>query len=266
MLRASRSYETLKRIGLTLFFSITILITTMVATEFGKIANASTVAFCFLILVLLSAFFGDLTIAIATSIVATMCFNYFFLPPIGTWRIDAFDDWISLTAFLLTAIAISRLTASASEHTQQRRLLEKTDSQLKEFALWLLSMPREHITLQKVAEEAVRIFSLQHCSIHLHDQEKWKHFSGTGSNPLSKSVEENLELSVARPVAIELLNEESLGVRYTQIRKGMEPFLVLVVKSADLPASAMNILASMVGLLVPDILGEPNRTPEAKDR
>jgi K+-sensing histidine kinase KdpD len=264
MLGQPRSFISLKRITLTLLFSAVILITTTVATKYGKIANASTVAFCFLIIVLLSAFFADLAVAIATSIVATLCFNYFFLPPIGTWRINAFDDWIAFIAFLFTSVAISRLTASARENAVQRRLLERTDSQLKEFGLWLLSVPREQLTLLTIAEEALKLLSLEYCSIHLHRGEKWEHYSATGRDDLSKRVEENLKLSVERPFAVELIDEEALRVRYTQIRKEMEPVMALVIKKADLPISGLNMLACMIGLLVPDILGKPNQIPSAR--
>lgn len=256
MLRKSRSYETLKRIGLIVLFSVAILITTMVATEFGEIANASTVGFCFLILVLLSAFFADLTVAIATSIVATMCFNYFFLPPIGTFRIATFDNWIAMIAFLFAAIAISRLTASARENDLRRRIQETTDPQLKEFGQWLLSVPREQLTFSDIAEKAARMLSLEYCSIHIRTENKWRHFSATGDNNLSKRVEESLNLSIEQPLAVELIDEKLLGVRYAQVRKGMEPFLVLVVKSADLPVSALNILTCMIGLMVPDVQSE----------
>lgn len=242
-----------------LCFSCAILVITGIASQLGTIANASTVAFCFLILVLLSAFFTELAVAVVTSVVAAMCFNYFFLPPIGKWSIAAFDDWIALFVFLLTAVAISRLTGSAHENAAKARILDKTAVQLKEFGLWLLSVPRNRITFLMIAEEAVRIFSLEYCSIHLHTGERWQHFSAGETGDLSKRVEESLKLSVDRPFAVELIDEASLGVRYTQIRKEMEPVLALVVKSNDLPVSGLNTMACMIGLVVPDILGDKDR-------
>lgn len=246
----------LKRVVLAACFTSVILITTRIALQLGTIVNASTVAFCFLIVVLLSAFAADLAVAIATSIVATMCFNYFFLPPIGTFQIAAFDDWVALVVFLFTAIVLSRAMASARQNDIRSSILEKTAVQLKEFGLWLLSIPVKKITFSQIAEEATRVFKLQYCSIHLHRGEKWEHFHGTGNSELSKRVEENLRLSVERPYAVELIDEHSLDVRYTQIRKEMEPVLVLVVKNADFPVSGLNILACMIGLLVPEILQE----------
>ena len=100
--------DNLIRFGKMLGFTAAILVTTKLTLVFGGLANASTTAFSFLIIVLLSAFFGDLLVAITTSIVATLCFDYFYLPPVGTFYIAAFSDWISLAAFLLALCIISR--------------------------------------------------------------------------------------------------------------------------------------------------------------
>jgi K+-sensing histidine kinase KdpD len=128
---AGRHPTTLRRIGLILVFAAAILGTTRLTLEFGAIANAPTAAFSFLILVLLSAFFGDLPVAVAASVIATLCFNYFYLPPIGTFHIEAFSDWISLAAFLLTALTISGLTSSAASHAARAHALDRTLSQMK---------------------------------------------------------------------------------------------------------------------------------------
>jgi len=250
-------HSVLKRIVLLVSFIAAILIITRIASQFGTIANASTVAFCFLIVVALSAFVADLVVSITTSVVATACFNYFFLPPIGTWRIAAFDDWIALIVFLLTAIVISRLMAWARQNAFESALLKKTAVQLKEFGLWLLSIPTDQLTFSEIADEASRIFSFEYCSIHLRSRDEWQHFYGKGKDDLSEKVEQSLKSSLNRPFAVELMDDK-LGVRYTQIRKEMEPVLVLAVKG-DIPLSGLNTLACMIGLLVPEILREPHR-------
>src|SRR5262245_36657536 len=99
----------LKRLLFISGFCTAIFVLTRIALQFGNVTNAPTVGFTFLILVLLSAFFADMVVAVITSLIAGSCFNFFFLPPVGTFTIASLDDWISFVAFLLTAIAISRL-------------------------------------------------------------------------------------------------------------------------------------------------------------
>jgi K+-sensing histidine kinase KdpD len=101
-MKTLKKYQALiKRTGQIIAFAGAILFATALTLKFGTITSASTVAFCFIIIVLLSAFFGNIIVALTTSVVATLCFDYFYLPPFGTFNIVAFSDWISLAAFLL---------------------------------------------------------------------------------------------------------------------------------------------------------------------
>ena len=72
----NRNKVTFIKIGKILVFGSLILITAKLIQVFVILSTPSTVGFSFLIIVLLSAFFGDLLVAIITSIVATLCFDY----------------------------------------------------------------------------------------------------------------------------------------------------------------------------------------------
>ncbi len=87
------------------------------------LANHTTVALGFLSLVLSIAAFWGLLEATLASILATLCFNYFFLPPTGTFSIRERENWVALSAFLVVSIAASqfaerlrRRNTLASEH------------------------------------------------------------------------------------------------------------------------------------------------------
>ncbi len=87
----------------------------------GLHANPTTVALSLLLLVLfLAAKFG-LRYAVATSIAATFCYNYYFLPPIGTFIINDPQNWLALFAFLAVAVVGSRLAERAREEAEDAR-------------------------------------------------------------------------------------------------------------------------------------------------
>src|SRR5215469_5631364 len=66
--------------------------------------NQTTVALSFLLAILaVSAVWGILVSAFM-SVVAMLAFNYFFLPPIGTFTIADPQNWVALFAFLVTSI------------------------------------------------------------------------------------------------------------------------------------------------------------------
>lgn len=81
--------------------------------------NATTVALFMLLLVLLSATTWGLKEAIFTSIISVLGFNFFFLPPIGTFTITDPENWVALFAFLVTAVTVSQLSAQAKRRTEE---------------------------------------------------------------------------------------------------------------------------------------------------
>jgi two-component system sensor histidine kinase KdpD len=232
-------------------FIAAILITTKFTLEFGMLSKATTAAFSFLIIVLLSAFFGDLVIAIATSLVATLCYNYFYLTPVGTLNISAFSDWISLAAFLLASVIISHITASAAENKSNVTMLNKTLVQIKEFGEWLLSIPQDHLTLSKIAEETLKVFSLNYCSIHVYGEGKWQHYTGIASSAIPQHIENRLKSFEDHSTEVEEIADENMfGVTYAQINKGQSTLALLAVKSDTLPTDAIGAIAYMIGVRI----------------
>src|SRR5262245_15507989 len=145
----------LKKIVLGILFLGCIVVVNAIALQLGSIINPTTVAFGFLIIVVASAVFAGLTVAIVVSVVATFFFNYFYLPPVGRFIIYDSHNWVALFTFLFASVVISRLTASANENRHKAEDLEFTIGRLKEFSSWLLLMPKHTITLSAIAEGAV---------------------------------------------------------------------------------------------------------------
>jgi two-component system, OmpR family, sensor histidine kinase KdpD len=254
--------ENVKRVMFISGFCAAVFVLTRIALQFGTVANAPTVGFTFLILVLLSAFFADIVVAVATSVVAASCFNFFFLPPVGTFTIASLDDWISFVTFLMTAIAISRLTASARHHAVQARKLDGILSKLKEFGAWLISMPQDRISLSSIAEQIVILFSMEYCSIHVYSEGKWHHFTGVARKDISNEIAGRLKYVTDHPTNVmELVDENSLGVRYQQINQGTDPVALLAIKTEEFPASALNALAYMIGVRLMEVLQDKPNTP-----
>ncbi len=77
------------------------------------------VAFCLLLIVLLVATVWGSRPALLASIVAVLCFNYFFLPPTGTLTISDPENWVALAAFLVVALTAGQLSARLKERALQ---------------------------------------------------------------------------------------------------------------------------------------------------
>jgi two-component system sensor histidine kinase KdpD len=75
--------------------------------------NPTTVALSYVVVVLLVATAWGIAEAMASSLVATLCFNIFFLPPVGTLTIADPQNWVALAGFVVTAIVASQLSGRA---------------------------------------------------------------------------------------------------------------------------------------------------------
>ena len=75
--------------------------------------SVTTAALALLLVVLGAATMARLRIAIVVSIAAMLTFNFFFLPPVGTFTIADPQNWIALFAFLVVAVIASNLSAAA---------------------------------------------------------------------------------------------------------------------------------------------------------
>ena len=78
-------------------------------------ANPTTIALSYVVVILLIATGWGIGEATAASVAAMLCFNFFFLPPVGTLTIADPQNWVALVAFLLTAIIASQLSGRARQ-------------------------------------------------------------------------------------------------------------------------------------------------------
>jgi two-component system sensor histidine kinase KdpD len=73
--------------------------------------NQTTVALSFLLAILAVSAVWGMVVSVVMSVAAMLLFNYFFLPPIGTFTIADPQNWVALFAFLFTSIMGSQLSA-----------------------------------------------------------------------------------------------------------------------------------------------------------
>ena len=77
------------------------------------VSNPAIVSTTYLLVVLLVAATSRFSIAAVTSVIAILCFNFFFLPPIGKWTISESENWVALFALLAVSLVASNLSAAA---------------------------------------------------------------------------------------------------------------------------------------------------------
>jgi two-component system sensor histidine kinase KdpD len=124
------------------------------------IVNPTTVALSYLLVVLVIAAGAELWTAIAASVATMLAFNFYFLPPLGTFTIADPQNWVALFSFLAVAIVASNLSAAARarawEAMDRRRELARLFDLTRDI---LLTTEREG-ALAIIARHAARRFEL----------------------------------------------------------------------------------------------------------
>lgn len=109
---------------------------TLVLAFFQARINSTTVALTFLLVVLFVALFRGSGPALVASVLGMLSFNFFFLPPLYTFSIAHPQNWVALTAFFTTAVAVGQLSARAKRRAEEAEMakqeLERLYSELRD--------------------------------------------------------------------------------------------------------------------------------------
>ena len=118
-------------------------------------ANQATVALSFLILILFTAFRRSLPYSIYLSLLCTLFYNYYFLPPIGSFTISDPQNLVALVAFLVAAISVNHVSARERRHAEALADHQLEIEKLYEFSQRLLLEDR----LQQLADSIPRLIA-----------------------------------------------------------------------------------------------------------
>lgn len=111
---ASRSEFARLALGL-----VAVAFVTLLYVKVLHVGNPATVSTTFLLVVLVMAAASRLWVAVLTSVGAMLAFNYFFLPPVGTFTIADPQNWVALVAFIAVSLVASNLSAVARARAEE---------------------------------------------------------------------------------------------------------------------------------------------------
>jgi two-component system, OmpR family, sensor histidine kinase KdpD len=205
--------------------------------------NPTTVALTFLLLVLLLASRWGLTLATTTAMVATLAFNYFFLPPVHTFTISDPQNWIALLAFLVSAILASRLSERARRETENANRRRKEVEQLYSLSQQLLST-ENFLELNNSIPLFVRdAFGLTEAAMFL---PKRNEVYRTGVEHLELSDEDLKAVSVRG----ELVIKSDQIISFVPLRIGARPVGSIGLEGALLSRETLEAVGSLIAISI----------------
>lgn len=205
--------------------------------------NQTTVALSFLLAILAVSAVWGMVVSAFMSVVATVAFNYFFLPPIGTLTIADPQNWVALFAFLVTSITGSqfstRIRKEALEAHQRRREVER----LYRFSRQLLGEGNVIQLMNAIPDYIVESFEAGAAELFLPLKDKF-YRSGFGVSHLD---EEKMKAAFLH----DELNLDSEHAEYfIPVRMGVRPIASLGISGAPLSKQSLEAVGSMVAIAI----------------
>jgi len=202
--------------------------------------NQTTVALMFLVMVLLTSAYWGLRYALVMAVVATGAFNFFFLPPYGTFTIADPQNWIALFAFLVTAVVASNLAERARREAEGAKQRRREVERLYGLSQRLLASDNVLELLNALPKYVQDNFTTGSVVAMAADH----------STVYRSSLDAVFEESVLRST---LLRGEPItqgGVSYVPLRLGMRTVGALAVAGAELSRETLDALGSLAGLAI----------------
>lgn len=129
--------------------------------------NQTTVALTFLVMVQVAAFRWGLVYSVSLAIGCTLLYNFFFLPPIGSFTIADPQNWIALFSFLASAIFISKLSENERRQTELSEGRRAEMERLYEFSNQLLMEENLHDVASHAPQVVASIFAFDAVTLYL---------------------------------------------------------------------------------------------------
>jgi two-component system sensor histidine kinase KdpD len=192
----------------------------------------------FLIVVMVSVNWGFREASV-TSLIAVNCLNYFFVPPVLSFRVGAPEYWVALCTFEIAALIVSRLSARAQEQaraeTRHRAQVEK----LYELSRRILLVDRRQTVAPQIVSLIQEIFRAE--SVALFDA-NLAHLDATG--PQARELEELARSSYFRDSP----PEDAAPIAVRVLRLGSRPVGALAIHGADLDRLTVSAIASLAAI------------------
>jgi two-component system, OmpR family, sensor histidine kinase KdpD len=160
--------------SLVLYFALSAAVVAGITFIYFKFVhvNPATVGFTFLLAVLVVSTRWGLTAAVFMAVLATLSYNFFFFPPVGTFTIADAENWIALTAFLITAVIASHLSDRARKEALNANRRRHDVERLYAFSQDLLAIDNVLELLNAIPGQVVEAFGVTAAAVYLIDGAK----------------------------------------------------------------------------------------------
>jgi two-component system, OmpR family, sensor histidine kinase KdpD len=205
--------------------------------------NQTTAALSFLLAILAVSAVWGMLVSLVMSVAAMLLFNYYFLPPIGTFTIADPQNWVALFAFLFTSIVASQLSARIRKEANAANSRRREVERLYAFSQKLLGEGNVIQLMNAIPNFLVDCFEAGAAELFLPQKEKY-YRSGYGAAQVD---EERMKNAFLRD---EITCDNFQRLYFLPVRLGVKPIGSLGISGARLSRQTLEAISSLVAIAI----------------
>jgi two-component system sensor histidine kinase KdpD len=205
--------------------------------------NQTTVALSFLLAILAVSALWGMAVSAFMSILAMLSFNYFFLPPVGTFTVTDPQNWVALFAFLVTSITGSQLSSRIREEADEAHQRRREVERLYRFSRQLLGEGNVIQLMNAIPDYIVEGFEAGAAGLFLPQKDKF-YRSGFGAAHLD---EQKMKAAFLHD---EFTLDAGDGEYFIPVRLGLRPIGSLGISGAQLSRQSVEAVGTLVAIAI----------------
>ena len=205
--------------------------------------NNTTVALSLLLAILGVSTWWGLAEATVASVAAMLGFNFWFLPPVGTFTVYDPENWVALLAFLVTAVTVSQLSARARRRAAEAEARRLEIERLYALLQAMLFTGNARKTIREFVNKVVQVFGCGAAALYYLPADEV-----VRSGPESKVVSDHELRAVAETEGANL--DEERGVATAAVRLGGRPLGSLALVGPLPGAESVRAMTNLVALAI----------------
>jgi two-component system sensor histidine kinase KdpD len=198
-------------------FGLSVLVVAAVLALYSAVhVNNTTVALSLLLAILAISARWGLAEATVASVGAMLGFDYWFLPPVGTFHVQDPQNWVALLVFLATAVTASQLSDRARRRAAEAEARRTEIERLYALVQSMMLSGNARKTIREFVHTVVRVFGCRAAALYYRSTDELFR-----SGPESNVVTDHELLAAAEIEDVSV--DSGRGVALGPVRLGLRP-------------------------------------------
>lgn len=174
-----------------LLASFAAMLTTVLLAWLG--ANSTTAGMVFLVLVVWSASKEGIALSLYTTALCALSFDFFFLPPVHTFRLVGAQAWVAMASFAAGSVLVSRLAERARRQTLEAEQRQADVGRLYTLSQEMMFFEDAARLVRDLPGLIQRIFALDAVVLYVRDHDRFYSVGGEASPSLRANMQSQTE-------------------------------------------------------------------------